>query len=336
MSALQGLYNTAPQFYLISLHSARKTGAYRMNNHVNIVIFSYNRAMQLDYLIRSIDAFVKLPSYDVTVIYHCEPDHRESYAILIQKYTGRVKFICRAPCNSFISDILPTFFRFYGNAYWYWKYEYLRKNLDNFKVLFEMFLRQSSAAFVLLFTDDAILYNTFSLSSEIMSKLRENPAQYSYTAMVGRNITGVPDNILVENDHCSWNYYDKQSGTHWNWVFGVDGRVYERANLYQMVRKYLYESAITLEAFGVKYVRRHRLFSLGMSPLTSQVISVAINRVSTITNNYSGNIEVNFLKTKFIDGYALEYTLPAIVTQAAHFVPDQVRLKRGTEVITML
>lgn len=307
-----------------------------MNDHVNIVIFSYNRAMQLDCLLRSINKFVKLPSYDVTVIYLCEPDHRESYAMLIQKYAGRVRFICRAPHNNFISDILPTFFRYYGNAVWYLKYDYLRKNLDNFKILFETVLRQSSAAFVLLFTDDAILYDTFSLSPEVMRKLRENPAQYSYTAMVGMNITGVPENILIENDTCFWNYYDKQSGTHWNWLFGVDGRVYEKENFYQMVQKYLYQSAITLEAFGVKYARRHRLFSLGMSPLTSQVISVSINRVSTITNNFSGNIDVNLLKTKFLEGYELEYTLPAFVPQSPHLVPDQVRLTRGSEVITLL
>ena len=307
-----------------------------MNNHVNVVVFSYNRAMQLDYLIRSIYAFVELHSYDITVIYHCTSEHRASYEMLMQKHGGRVNFVCRSPHNSFFSDILPTFFRNYRNAIWYLRYEYLRKNLDNFKVLFETFLRESQAAFVLLLTDDAIVYDSLALSSDVMSKLRENPVQYSYTAMVGLNITGAPPNIQVKNDLCYWNYYDGQSSSHWNYPFGVDGRVYERVNLYQMVRKYLYQSPITLEGLGVRYVRRHKLFSLGMSPLKSQVISVAINRVSSITNNPSGSIDVDFLKTKFLDGYELYYTFPATVTQAAHGQPEQVQLIRGGEVITLL
>ncbi len=311
-------------------------GGGSVTDHVCIVVFSYNRAMQLDYLIRTIHRFVTIPHYEIVVVYHCQPNHDLSYSRVMERYAGRVSFLRRSRRKRFLTDILPAFFRFYGNAYWYWKYPYLRRDLDDFKLLFEGLLDRTTAQFILFFTDDAIVYDTFSVPERVLAAIRENPAQCSYKALVGRNIAGAPENLLVQPDHCSWDYYDERSGTHWAWPFAVDGTVYHKDNLRRLVRKFLYHSPITLEAFGVKYVRRHRLFRYGMSPATSKVISITINRVSTITDNFAANINVEFLMTKFVEGFELEYTLPSLITQTA-LVPDRVRLVRGEDAsITLL
>ncbi|MHB9011059.1 MAG: hypothetical protein ACYC49_02400 [Ignavibacteriaceae bacterium] len=210
----------------------------------------------------------------------------------------------------------------------------MRKNLDNFKSLFENFLFQSNADFVLLFTDDAIIYDNLSIPSEVLDLIKKNPSQYSYKAIIGQNVNGSPKNIKRRDDFYYWNYYDKNSSSHWAYPFAVDATLYYKDYLLSLINKVLYQSPITLEAFVVKYVKIKKKFNFGFSPLTSKVISITINRVSNITNNFSIDIDVNLLKNKFLEGYKLEYKLPSVINQTS-IVPDEVSLIRGSEKIIL-
>lgn len=62
------------------------------------VIFSYNRAVQLDYLIKSILERFKTDS-KIVILYHTTGAHKDGYELLKKKYEDKgVSFVERKTC----------------------------------------------------------------------------------------------------------------------------------------------------------------------------------------------------------------------------------------------
>jgi len=58
-----------------------------------VVIFSYNRALQLDYTLKCLFARLKTPRLEVAVIYHTYREHVRAYEILREEHEQNgVKF----------------------------------------------------------------------------------------------------------------------------------------------------------------------------------------------------------------------------------------------------
>jgi hypothetical protein len=245
-----------------------------------------------------------------------------------------VIFIKREKKYNIFKDTLPYFFTFYGNIYWYLKHEYLRKELDNFKTLFENTLSEVSTDFVMMFTDDAIIFDEILITDDIFKKIYSAPLDYSYRMLIGENIDGFPGNSKLIGDNYYWNHYDKQSGLHWSYPFTVDGTLYHRKSLLKVIKGILYHSPITLEGHIVKYCRIKKFFSVGISPCKSKVASITINRVSSITNNYSINISVDLLSKYYLGGYQIEFCLPSKISSTS-LVPDQVYVYSESEKIIL-
>ena len=74
------------------------------------IIFSYNRAMQLDYLLTSVLAQFKL-DYKIVVIYHTSGEHKAGYDLLKIKYSG-YPHISFAERRKVLFDwtFIPTFY----------------------------------------------------------------------------------------------------------------------------------------------------------------------------------------------------------------------------------
>ena len=61
------------------------------------IIFSYNRAMQVDYLLSTILKNLKIVEIDTVILYHTTGEHKIGYDRLIEKYRSfdNIKFIER-------------------------------------------------------------------------------------------------------------------------------------------------------------------------------------------------------------------------------------------------
>jgi hypothetical protein len=291
------------------------------------IVFSYNRAMQLDCFLDSFIKHSKYPDYKVAVVYHTSGNHNLGYKLLQEKYKNNsyIIFYERSDVKNYFFKILPLLF-YPRNLYRYFKYEFLRKNVDNFKFLVEDIIKNSKCDFIMFSTDDTFYDNDFDLSDIILKKIKENPYQVSYRLCLGENISNDENvNTLKIEESISWNYYEKKGIKYWGYPFIVDGTIYYTDVVLNIVKKLLYHMPGTLESFVNTYVIRKNYFSLGICPPISCLSNIWLNRVQPLGGHNSLNIDVEMLNEKYIEGYLIEYKYKKPV-QDWGTIPDEVFL----------
>lgn len=295
-----------------------------------IVLFSYNRAIQLDYLLKSIITRFKYPDYKIAIVYHTKGDHRKGYEKLMGKYANYdfITFIERKKRIWNVLDYIETFTDL-KSIKRYLAHSYLRnKYPDNFKALLEGLLRKTACEFVMFSTDDGYFYDDVNIPSKVFDLIRSDPFQTSYRLYVGENLDGFPSYIhRGKDDFYIWDYYktDGKPLTHWTYPFAVDGTVYHSKSIRKILKKVPYHNPITLEAYGVDYVIQNKKLRNGLGPIHSSLICTKLNRVSTSSLNPTININPDFLNSKFLDGYELELEIPVEIDNA-NIVPGKVFL----------
>lgn len=297
---------------------------------LSIVIFSFNRALQLDYLVRSIISRFREVDYKIVIIYHTTGEHSEGYYRIKEKYqqNRQIRFLerIRQPINLF--SYLKTFYCV-ANVKRYLVYSYLRnKNADNFKSLLERLLQSTDSEFVMFCTDDGVFFDDVYLDDDVLNLIRINPLQTSYRLYVGENLNEFPQYIKRRiGQSYIWNYYEtgETQLTHWTYPFAVDGTIYHTKSILSIIKKIPYHNPVTLESYGVSYVMKEKLLRIGIGPNTSRLVCTKLNRVSTCSDNPAIQISTEFLNQKFIDGFELDLELPDKITNA-NIVPGRVFL----------
>lgn len=294
------------------------------------IVFSYNRAMQLDYLLNTILEHLKSIDFETVIFYHTTGKHKLGYEKLMLKYTTlpQIKFIERKKA---IFD--PTFlqtFRSKSNIKFFLDKSLKNKNSDLFKFQLENFLRKSKHELVMFNTDDGVFTSDVSLTENLLNIFQNNPKETSYRMYIGDNIEGFPDFVNKINNHYEWDYYAEQKITHWTYPFSVDGTIYDTKNLLKILRKIAYHNPITLEENTVKYVMRNKLLKNGLGPLNSKLTGTILNRVSEDSQNPTVDISVDFLNDKYLDGFQLDLLLDK-ESNHVNMVPLKITLKRIDE-----
>ncbi len=310
-----------------TMNSAEKNGG------LIVVLFSYNRAMQLDYTLRMLFTNLCGDRLETAVVFHTSGNHTKGYEVLRKEFEPRgVRFLERGPSNSFFIDVLPRLFNI-RNLYRYLKYPYLRRNRDNFKALCEYALVSSSCEFASFLTDDSVFFEKQVIGEEIYELIRENPSQRSFRCYVGGNHADAPATLKSEGKFLTWNYYDSEMYNHWAYPFSVDATIYDKHELLNILKPTLYHMPSTLEAFLVSNVRARRLFSIGFSPQRSTMVGVMLNRVQKLVDNKSGKYDPDMLNEYYLKGYRLEPVLPEVDINA--IVPREILLRKGDETIRL-
>ena len=299
-----------------------------------IVIFSYNRALQLDYLLKSIFEKFKSLNFQIAVIYHTVGGHELGYEKLSNKYKNHtnVSFYKRKPkyfnfnWSSFL--IISNFKKSI-------KYSFLfNRKCDDFKELLESILEKTNAEFVMFNTDDGVYIDNVNVEKSVYELIRQNPFQASFRLYLGKNIFGLPDYVKVENNTCVWNYFTPDIFNHWTCMFSVDGTIYSTNGMLEVLKKVEYHNPITLEANVYDYSKYKSLFGLGMSPIKSSLVCTKLNRVSVDSFNPTISINVDYLNEKFLDDYELRILIPKSINNA-NVVPNEVLLIKDNEVISI-
>jgi hypothetical protein len=282
-----------------------------IENRLLIVVFSFNRAMQLDCLLRTTIERLKYENCIIKVIFHAAGNHVSGYKTLIEKFKNytKIKFIALEPKNSFWTDKLPLLFR-NRNLWRYCKHKFLRKPLDNFKQLTESIIKDSECEFCMFLTDDGYFYKDVIVPEIVFDKIKQNPFQVSYRMYIGKNLSDCPKGLEIEDNLFRWDYYDSKMKENWAYPFSVDVTIYHSIALLRILQPVFYHTPTTLESFVVTHCRTRKLLSIGYSPLESNYLGLIINRVSTIGNNLAGNINIETLNSKYIEGYTLDYEFP--------------------------
>ena len=296
------------------------------DSSILIIVFSYNRAMQLDCLLSSTLKHLKHSNYKIVVIYHTTGEHNLGYRKLIQNYKifKCIEFIERENKYSFISQTIPLLFK-NRNLWRFIKHQYLRKKLDNFKALLENTINDTKSEFTMFLTDDGYFYKDVTIPEHVYQLIRKNPSQASYRMYVGKNLIDCPE-LPETYGLMEWNYYDPKMKSHWAYPFAVDVTLYETKSLLRIIRPVFYHMPTTLESFVVTHCRSKKLLSIGYSPLESNYLGLFINRVSTIGNNFAGNVDKEMLNQRYLEGYTIDYQFPHPPIQQA-LIPDKIIFK---------
>jgi len=296
----------------------------------HIILFSFNRAMQCESVLRSIRLHVKSKNLTISVVWRATGSHQEGYALLRQLYEpDGVRFYEQAGRVGFLRHVLPCLWR-PRNLYHWVKFDFIRQ-ADNFKPLLEQIIRDSAADFVSFNTDDNIYYRDESLPEFAFRQVREDPYSASYRVRQGINLADCSSNVCRELEFLHWDYYDPTVQSSWAYPFSVDGQFYERSALLSVIHRVLYHNPVTLESYSLGYVRHQRLFRCGYSPIYSSMMAVSLNKVSFIVpQNTRGNLSIGKLNELFLAGYVLEYDLPEQFA-ARELIPKQVTAVRGNE-----
>lgn len=292
--------------------------------------------MQLDFLLKSIIARFKLPDYKISIIYHTTGAHKEGYIKIKNKYKhlSNINFLERENQIFNISSYFKTFYSL-KNIRLFLSHSYLRnKNSDNFKILLESLLKTTDCEFVMFNTDDGYFFDDVIIPKEVFNLIRANPLQTSYRLYVGENLNGFPDYIRRENNYYVWNYYENAPFNHWTYPFAVDGTVYHTKGILGIIKKVPYHNPITLEGYGVDFVKEKKVLKTGLGPITSSLVCTKLNRVSTCSLNPTINISTEFLNSKYLEDYELEIEIPTKIINA-NIVPENVFLIKENQKLSV-
>lgn len=298
------------------------------------IIFSYNRAMQVDYLLSTILKKIKIDDYETVILYHTTGHHHLGYKKLIEKYKNypNIRFEERKEIwfdTAFLKTLTNK-----KNLKFFLEKNLKNKQGDNFKGLLQGMLRKTRHELVMFNTDDGVFYNDVFLDEEVLSEFKKDPENSSYRMYVGDNIEGFPDYIQKKGNHYEWDYYADKNITHWSYPFSVDGTIYNAKHLLKVLEKIPYHNPITLEENVFRHALQHKLFRKGMSPLQTKLVGTTLNRVSVETFNPTINISVDELNEKFIEGYTLHLGLPDHI-DVVNIVPFEVSVVKGDEKVLL-
>lgn len=295
-------------------------------NSVLIIIFSFNRALQLECLLNTILVRFIYPEFKIAVVYHHTETHKASYAKLIGNFQDNrlIKFYLINENTIFIKDTLPLLFSI-RNLARFIKHPYLRKKRDNFKELTEKIISKSQCEFTFFLTDDGYFYKDVIVPDTVFDLIRINPMQNSYRMYVGDNLFNFPEKLTINDGVYNWNYNDPELHSHWAYPFSVDATIYDSKSVLKVIKPVLYHMPTTLEGYIMYKCKKKGIFLNGYSSKESNYVGTFINRVASIGNNKSGNIDADLLKDYFMEGYSLNYKFKVPPHEHA-FIPDSLIL----------
>lgn len=294
---------------------------------LQIIIFSFNRAFQLDTLISSLLEKWECPAYEVYVLYNTSSESFQlGYELLIKKLQPykNIHFIKEDNklCDSYsIKDWLHV-----RNIITYLKYKRTFTPKSNFRTLCLDILLKHPSRFVMFLTDDAMFINKVSLDKEIFDWLKEVPCNRQFSLRFDQSQIGSA-NVQVNEDSMYWDFYKNKTGTNWGYPFSVDAHIYDKALILSVLKKYIFTSPNTLEGNICAHIRRQRLLGQGRSNLKMSLLSFPINMVQKDVVNEHCGVDCETLNKLFLDGFTMKYPLPQDIKSFQQY-PSYIMLEK--------
>ena len=175
---------------------------------LHIIIFSFNRAAQLDILLNSLFKYWEQPNIYVSVLYNTSSVQLEKGYELLKKKTQKNKWpvIFYKEKDDFkgytIKEKLNPI-----NFYRLLKYKYIRSPRTDFRAQLLSLLNDNQSELVMFLTDDAEFISPVSISSANINWLLDNPLGHQFSLRLGHGMDNEPTSIIDEGiDYLEWNF----------------------------------------------------------------------------------------------------------------------------------
>lgn len=260
----------------------------------DVVVFSYNRPMQLYCFLESLFAYVKNLG-TVTVLGRADnQDYADAYEHVQEKFPS-VVFIEQ-------SNISPH---------------------DDFKKLTLEIVEGGKNDYIIFAVDDIIVKDFCDLSDCIHALDRTHA--YGFYLRLGTNITHcymvnrshtLPKLIPVSDQIVAWSF--KDGSYDWRYPNSVDMTIYRKETIMKALQELQYTNPSNLEGnwFIPEFVDYEKV---GLCYECSKIVNIPLNVVQTERNNAHMNITTNYLLNVFNDGFKIDYnSLYAIANRSPH------------------
>jgi len=238
---------------------------------VNILIFSKNRAAQLELLLRSIkEFFTDWLDFKFNILYtYGTNEYERSYEIL-KKIHPEFNYILETDFKAQIVSIIDP----------------------------EM-------PYTLFFVDDNVFKEPFTFRSDLLKKFkaRENISCISLRLYPGiiycypMRIPSPPPEFIED-----WTWACSGTIGDWNYRMSLDGHIFRTSDIYESIRRLPYKNPNSFESLmSFNPIPKPYMTCFGLSP----IFNIPVNKVQTFNNNYCGNMGADTLNDIFLNGQGI-------------------------------
>lgn len=244
---------------------------------IDVIIFSRDRACQVDLLLRSIKDF-DYKFNTITLLYNTSDDKQNEGFELLKQY--HPEGIIYKKENSFHNDFLNT-------------------------------VNDCKEDYILCMCDDDVFIRKNNLET-ILSRYREDPLVHAASLKLGKNINycythDIPDNFddfITDIDQViKWNWLRLNRRSEWGFAFCINGVIYNRNYFKELLYNKFYKAPNSLESAVNHNNRFTKPYMLAFSQSTS--LNIPINLVNTEYDNKAGstfNLSAEYLNEQFLSG----------------------------------
>ena len=301
---------------------------------LQIIVFSFNRAIQLDALLTSFQQHWHTARTVVDVIYNTSSDpFQEGYNLLIRKWqSDRMRFHKESPSDegySFSEIINPR------NLIHLWHFPKLRHPRTDFRHLMIDLMNRSEAHEVMFLTDDSLFTDDVVLPPDVFSWINESPRHRQFSLRLGKGMNQPPQGIRQEGSYIVWNFSDApEERSNWGYHFSVDAHIYSKEVILYLYKKYIFINPNSLEGYICACIRSRRWLNQGRCFLSPKLLSFPINIVQDFNVNESMNCSPETMNSYFLNGYVLNYPVPDTPVEFQQY-PPSVTLVRGDSSVVL-
>jgi|WetSurMetagenome_2_1015567.scaffolds.fasta_scaffold00150_32 hypothetical protein len=241
---------------------------------LSIVVFSKDRACQLDSLLRSLRDHLRCGGFSVSVLY--KPSGAE-----FEKGYAR----CRE------REILPGV---------EWREE--RSFRDDVIAIVKS---SPHGGRVMFLVDDDVLFRPFD-PAPIFAAM--TPRHLFMSLRCGRGRGDRDPRFLRSEPYLEWWWYGASSRGCWRYPFSVDGNVFQRDFLLSLTEKISFCGPNSFES--ALHARRHRpsvlLRTRALAPLAPVLFNNPLNRVQTEGETWHAGVSTSMLNEKYLSGMCID------------------------------
>lgn len=250
----------------------------------NIIVFSKDRAMQLELFLRSFAIYVyNFHRYKINVLYtYSNKSYKEGYDKLIKEIGVNIPYFYQAAYCMSIKFILENDFR---------------KNVIE--------LVNPNKKYTVFFVDDDIFKNQVDFYDRQMDIFNNDPKILCRSLRLHPNLTYCytqktkmrKPEFLADNV-----FYWKKTDIDYGYPMSVDGHIFRTKEIFPLIKKIDFINPNTFEGY------------MAVNPLTlpkmicydtSIIVNNPVNMVQTNNENYHGNISQAYLNKMFLKGYKI-------------------------------
>lgn len=277
---------------------------------LQVIVFSFNRALQLDTLLCTMLEHWKSPDYQLDVVYNSSSvDFQKGYDRLIQKL-GNHSFIHFHKEQETAHGVSLFELLHPHNLKRWMQYSYLRHPRSNFRSLVIDLMIKSDARHIMFMTDDAMYVDDINLNQKIFDWILSNPSQNQYSLRVGIGMDDEGAHYSDNGEYLEWKFSKEKDGTNWGYRFSVDAHIYAKTTVLKLYKRNLFVNPNSLEGPVEGDARRSGLLDNGRGSRHTVLLSFPINMVQTISDNETLGVSTEKLNRYYLDGYTMRYPIP--------------------------